>query len=221
MKQTENYFGLILGPSGSGKGYTIAAILEEYSASSTFVTGDWCRNHQEELASAGALVGDDLITAAGVEAYGQFKKLHKTNPFNFFIDAPRSLEQAKAFCDYFMRWGASSLGEIVTLHIHAEPKICRDRIEHRAELQGRPDDAKPKVIRRRLGYYYGVETPGSTDDSFSYINQGGVVNDVVPWLKENTNYHLIDGNLPLEDIRNIVKLCVLPQLFSEKSKSCC
>lgn len=204
-------FGFIVGPSGVGKGYGVFSILEEYFNSEAFVSGDWCRNHKKELSTAGDLVADDLIVAAGVEHYQAKKDEHGSNLFHFFLDAPRSLEQAKTFCELYLKWGASTYADIVTLHIHAKPKTCHDRIQERAKRQGREDDAKEDVVRKRLSIYFGNEVE-VVSENLVFSKKGGVLNEVVPWLKKHTSYHHIDGDVSLEDIRNEVRLCLIPQL---------
>lgn len=205
--------GFVVGPSGVGKEYGVMSILREYWKARAFVSGDWCRSHQQELSHAGCLVADNLILNASFEEFERLLGSPGEDSFAFYFDAPRSLEQAKEFGQYFLSKGLRSLADIDTLHIHAESKISRDRILHRATLQGRLDDASLKVIRRRHGYYYGKESDRSTDENPVYIGEGGVLHDVVPWLKENTRYHFIDGNNDLESVRDDVRFRVLPNLL--------
>lgn len=190
-------------------------VLEEHLAVETFVSGDWCRDHQSEIAKSGGLAPDELIQEAAMSSYVSYLMKHQESPFCFFVDAPRTLEQAKFFCAEFMNHGAKSLSDIITIHIDAEPETCRNRIIDRATRQNRDDDKKASTIRKRLGYYFGDEKPGGTDDSYEYQGTGGVRNSVAPWLEKNTHYYRIDGELDLEDIRNKVRLCLIPEVFGE------
>lgn len=207
-------YGLIIGPSGVGKGYGVSGVLKEHAPVETFVTGDFCRDQAVKQASSGILVNDDVIQKAAIAAYAEHLRSAKHNAgFCFLIDAPRTIEQAQFFYEWFIESGAKP-DSIITLHIDAQPDVCRQRIIDRATRQGRADDKNPSVIRRRLGVYFGQETPDSTDESYNYVGSGGVRHTIAPWLEANTRYHKIDGNLPLEDIRDSVRLCVLPSIFS-------
>jgi adenylate kinase family enzyme len=184
-------------------------VLEEHLAVETFVTGDWCRDHQAEIAKSGTLAPDELCS------YVSHLMKHGESPFCFFVDAPRTLEQAQFFCAEFQTSGATGLSDIITIHIDAEPETCQKRIIDRATRQNRDDDKKAATIRKRLGYYFGIEKPGGTDDFYEYQGVGGVQNAVAPWLKEHTHYYRIDGDLDLEDIRDKVRLCLIPEVFGE------
>ncbi len=211
-------FTLICGPSGVGKDYGLVRPLAEYYPLSAFTSGDWCREHAEEHARGGILVDDDLILKATFSRWEAIKKERHGATFNFALDAVRTLDQGKGFVDWAMKKGAKKVN---TLHIHAGPEVCRDRIASRATQQSRLDDAKPSVIRKRLGTYFGVESPDSTDESYSYIGEGGILHEVVPWLKTNTEYHFIDAEMSMEDVRNYTRLCLGPALFNAVACGAC
>lgn len=205
--------GIIIGPSGVGKGYGLGQVLEEYFNTKIFVTGDWCRRHRAHMADKAALIPDDEITAA---AFGEFDEVRLerggSHDFSYFIDAPRTLPQVK---DIMQRFQALNSGDdVVCLHIHARPEKCIERMIERLQRHGRVDDAKWETIRTRLGIYFGEEAPDFSQDNPRYLPTGGILNEVVPWVSKNLRYFPIDANGCLEELRGEVRWKIAPQIFS-------
>jgi adenylate kinase family enzyme len=186
------YFGFIAGPSGVGKHYGVGQPLQEYYGARIFVTGDWCRDHQNGHAKEGSLAPDEPLIEAIVQDYEQHHQ-----PEKFLIDAPRNITQVLRLIGLFKQWDPEA--KIVTAHITAERHFCETRIRHRAKQQGRLDDAKDDVVNRRLDVYF---------------KQGGISETVIPVLKQHTQYELIDGNSTLETIREMVREQHGPALFN-------
>lgn len=184
------YFGFIAGPSGVGKGFGVGEVLHEYFGARIFVTGEWCREHENGHAVGGTLAPDDRL----IEAIAQDYEQHQ--PMKFLIDAPRTLAQAQRLMGLFRKWDPDAA--IVTAHITADRHSCKTRIHHRATQQGRLDDAKPEIIKRRLDVYF---------------EEGGISKTVIPYLQEYTRYERIDGSLTLEIIRQMVREQHGPALF--------
>ena len=183
--------------------------MEEYGPVRIFTTGEWCRKHKAELASAGGLDAVKLVIEAGTGFYKQSDEERGEHPMVFVYDSVRGLEEAQELIQFALDQGISP-EEICTIHLKASLETCLERLEERLERQGRDDDAKPDVVRKRLRVYFGEETPESTDEVYDHTGVGGVLNGIAPYLAKHTNYHEIDGDLPLEDIRNSVRLCLLP-----------
>jgi adenylate kinase family enzyme len=181
--------GLILGASGSGKGFCVGSIFNEYHGVHVFVTGDWCREHAAEHASHGVLVDDDLINRT-VETH--FKS--HADPF-YVIDAPRSVPQATFFLEMFRRRYPE--GRIVVFHVQTSHDQSFALIRHRAERQGREDDAKPEAVEKRLS---------------TYFKKGGVLHTVIPFLKDRVDHFVPithNGfNDPLNATDEVIDSCV-------------
>ena len=185
--------GFIAGPSGVGKDYGVGRVLSEYYGVRTFITGDWCREHEAELANDGHLAADEVIQRAVFADFSKHKDWH------YLIDAPRSVSQVCAFLEMFRQ--ANVEAEVHTFHLDGSWESCEARLVDRATRQHRLDDAKPEVIERRLG---------------TYFNKGGIRDTVIPLLRELTVYHPLDGNIDLEQVRKEVRLHLGPHVFGYK-----
>lgn len=174
--------GLIIGPSGVGKNYGLGQPLKEYWGAELFVSGDWCREHQAQIAASGALVTDEKILAACQEHYE-----HVSRPDLFFFDCPRTVHQVKSLLGWFQAIGTD---EVIVFHMHAEWSECENRIRDRAIRQNRHDDACPDAIKRRLTTYFG---------------KNGILETVIPFVTDNCNAIVqIDANPDLEIVRREV-----------------
>jgi adenylate kinase family enzyme len=182
-------FGFIAGPSGIGKGYGIGRVIKATHDAIVFVTGDWCRENAEKHANSGTLVNDDLIFQAIVDDFNKSDK-------HYFIDAPRTAEQAHRFISMFRE--KDSDAEIHTIHIDGKKETCEERLKDRAIREGRNDDSEDRVIAKRLGYYY---------------KEGGIADTVIPVLKEHTIYHHIDGDKDLDVVRQHVGNNICSRIF--------
>lgn len=190
---TKIIYGFIAGPSGVGKDYGVGRVLSEYYGVHTFITGDWCREHEAELANDGHLAADEVIQRAVFADFSKHKDWH------YLIDAPRSTSQVCVFLEMFHR--ANAQAEIHTFHLDGLWESCEARLVDRATRQNRLDDAKPEVIERRLG---------------NYFKEGGIRDTVIPLLKKMTVYHHIDGNTDLEQVRKEVRTCLGSEVFGHK-----
>lgn len=187
--------------------------MEEYGPVVIFTTGGWCRKHKAELASAGGLGAVKLVIKAGTDLYRQSDEERGEHPMVFVYDSVRGLEEAQELIQFALDQGIAA-EEIYTIHLKASLETCLERLDERLERQGREDDAKPDVVRKRLRVYFGEETPESTDEKYDYTGKGGVLNDIAPYLKGHTNYHEVDGDRDLEEIRSIVRLCLIPAVMT-------
>jgi len=183
-------YGFIAGPSGIGKGYAVGSVIQEYRGARVFVTGDWCRENAERNASSGVLV-DDLLIFHAIE--NDFSREYFRH---YFIDAPRSVLQVKQIIDMYR--SRIPEVEIHTIHIEGSHGCCHSRLADRARRQSRNDDLDHSIIQRRLD---------------AYFRKGGIQDSVVPILREQTNYHIINGDDDLESIRNIVREELCPRIF--------
>jgi adenylate kinase family enzyme len=152
--------GLIVGPSGSGKGYCVGKIFTRFHHVKVFVTGDWCRTHLPTLAAQGVLVDDNVLNST-VDADFTAHADHY-----YVVDAPRSVPQAAFFLEMFRR--RFPKGKVVTFHVDATHDQSFAMIKHRAIREERLDDAEPQAVEKRLRAYFGP---------------GGIQERVVPYLR--------------------------------------
>jgi adenylate kinase len=152
---------VLFGPPGAGKG-TQAKMLAELLKVPHISTGDMFRYHiknQTELGKTaksysdqGALVPDS-VTIAMVR-----DRLGKDDVRNgFLLDGfPRSVPQAQSL-DTILKERGLKLGHIVNIAVTDDE--IRARLAKRAAIEGRADDADPKVIQNRIDTYKSQSEP--------------------------------------------------------------
>jgi adenylate kinase len=152
---------VLLGPPGSGKGTQGPAIAERLRVP-YMSTGDVLRDevaegtelgrHVGSLMERGDLVPDDVMLAvvvAGLTHHGT------TTVDGYVLDGfPRTLAQAEMAEAPDSALAPPEVAVLITL----TPDVVHERLELRAE-EGRPDDADPAVIDRRLEVYAAESGP--------------------------------------------------------------
>lgn len=145
---------LIMGPQGVGKGTQAAKLAEHYSIPA-ISTGDIFRfnlkNMTELGKEAGAfiekgeLVPDELTNRIVEDRLGQDDAAQ-----GWILDGfPRNASQVTALDAMLEKLGVS-LDAVVALD--ADRSVLMDRMEKRAQIEGRSDDT-PEVIAKRLDVY--------------------------------------------------------------------
>jgi adenylate kinase len=147
--------GIIFGPPGSGKG-TQAARIEDAFRLKHLSTGQILRAevaHGSEIGkevarkmAAGDLVPDDLIVSI------VRKRLPEAEAGRgVLLDGfPRTLEQARALGEMLASEG-HQVDFVIALEVPEEALV--DRILHRAEVEGRPDDTREAIEERMREYH--------------------------------------------------------------------
>lgn len=174
---------ILFGPPGAGKGTQSAFLVEHYKLVH-LSTGDIFRANIKgdtelgQLAKSymdqGKLVPDD-VTIRMLES--EVNKHPQAMGF-IFDGFPRTTAQAQAL-DVFLESKGQSIASMCALEVpEAELKT---RLLARAETSGRPDDANPEVIQKRIdvynhetapvadhyraaGKYQGIDGVGSIED---------------------------------------------------------
>jgi len=151
---------VLLGAPGSGKG-TQGVRLAEYLRVPHVSSGELLRKHVDgdaalgrEVAgyvARGELVPDDLVLRVVGEAVGAAR-----NTGGYVLDGyPRSLNQAEKAYEL-----AASSGDTAdaVIYLAVPDDVARQRLVRRA-VEGRPDDADPEVIERRLRVFHEQTEP--------------------------------------------------------------
>ena len=179
------YF-LLFGPPGAGKGTQAGAMVEKYNLRH-LSTGELLRAEiaagtplglqAKALIDKGNLVPDEVVEGM-IEA--QFRTAEGID--GFLLDGfPRTVAQAEALGEMLSRRGESLTG-VVSIMIPDE--MIFDRIRHRAEIEGRADDASDEIVRNRIETYH-----AKTEPLIGYYSARG-------------EYHEIDGTGTIPEVRD-------------------
>jgi len=166
---------ILFGPPGAGKG-TQAVKLRDLLSIPHISTGDMFRYHMKNetelgktakaYTSKGQLVPDDITIA--------MVKDRLTNDdvkSGFLLDGfPRSIPQAEAL-DRMLKGINVKLSFVINIQVADED--IRERLAKRATIEGRADDADPKVIQNRIDTYKNQSEPCLT-----YYRPQGIVRDI-------------------------------------------
>lgn len=179
---------ILFGPPGAGKGTQSAFLVEQYGLVH-LSTGDIFRANikggtelgqlAQSYMNQGQLVPDD-VTIRMLES--EVDKHPEAKGF-IFDGFPRTTAQAEAL-DVFLNGRDTPVSCMLALDV-AEEEL-KKRLLARAETSGRPDDADPAVIQKRIdvynaetapvadhykgqGKYSGIEGLGSIEDIFGRL----------------------------------------------------
>ena len=168
------YF-ILFGPPGAGKGTQASAMVEKYNLHH-ISTGALLRKEiaagtelglkAKSLIDAGALVPDEIVEGM-IES--EFKTVKGVN--GFLLDGfPRTTEQAEVL-DQMLAKTSESVTAVVSIMIPDE--MIKERIRHRATIEGRADDAKEETINNRILTYH-----EKTEPLVDYYTKAGKYNEI-------------------------------------------
>ena len=152
---------ILFGPPGAGKGTHAGAISEKYNLRH-ISTGELLRAEiaagtelgmqAKSLIDAGSFVPDSVVEGMIVSAFDTVKGVD-----GFLLDGfPRNLSQARDLDEILAERG-EEVTAVVSLMI--DDDIIRQRIAHRAAIEGRADDASEATITNRINTYHAQTEP--------------------------------------------------------------
>lgn len=175
---------VLFGPPGAGKGTQSQKLIDQYQLIH-LSTGDLLRGEitqgtelgieAKKLMDQGMLVPDEVVIGMISNKLDANKEAR-----GFIFDGfPRTVAQAEALDDLL-----ASKGESISRMIALE--VDDDELEHRLLLRGkdsgRPDDANPEVIRKRIHEYNSKTAPVAqfykAQNKFKSINGIGGIDEI-------------------------------------------
>lgn len=180
---------ILFGPPGAGKGTHAGAIAEKYNLKhistgellrAEIAAGSKLGMEAKTLIDAGSLVPDSVVEGMIENAFNTLKGVD-----GFLLDGfPRNLSQAKDL-DAILAKRGEKVTAVISLMI--DDDVIRQRIAHRAAIEGRADDASDAVITNRIKTYHAQTEP------------------LIEFYKNAGKYYECDGNKgTIEDNRNRV-----------------
>ena len=179
-----NYY-ILFGPPGAGKGTQASAMVEKYNLCH-ISTGALLRKEiaagselglkAKSLIDAGQLVPDEVVEGMIENEFNTVKGVS-----GFLLDGfPRTIAQAEAL-DKMLDARGEGVTSVVSIMIPDE--MIKERIQHRAAIEGRADDASEETINTRIRTYHEKTEP------------------LVDFYSKAGKYVEIDGTGTIEEVR--------------------
>jgi len=176
---------ILFGPPGAGKGTQATAMVEKYNLChlstgallrKEIADGTELGKKAKSLIDAGNLVPDEVVEGM-IE--NQFATV--TGVDGFLLDGfPRTLAQAEAL-DNILAKRDTEVTSVISIMIPDE--MIRERIKHRAAIEGRADDASDETITNRIKTYHDKTEP------------------LIDFYKKANKYVEIDGTGTIDEVR--------------------
>jgi adenylate kinase len=175
---------VLFGPPGAGKGTQSQKLIEKYGLIH-LSTGDLLRNEiaqgttlgleAKKLMDEGVLVPDEVVI-------GMISNKLDANPEakGFIFDGfPRTVAQATAL-DNLLEEKSTGISGMIALVV--DDQELETRLLLRGKDSGRPDDANPEIIRKRIAEYNTKTAPVAEfykgQNKFKSINGIGSIDEI-------------------------------------------
>ncbi len=176
---------ILFGPPGAGKGTQASAMVEKYNLHH-ISTGALLRKEiaagtplgvqAHELIEKGCLVPDEVVEGMIESEFNTVKGVA-----GFLLDGyPRTVSQAESLERLLGKKGEGVTG-VVSIMIPDE--MIFERIRHRAEIEGRADDASDEIVANRIATYHEKTEP------------------LVKFYKDKGSYREVNGTGTIEEVR--------------------
>ncbi len=175
---------VLFGPPGAGKGTQSEKLIQKYGLVH-LSTGDILRGEinqgtslgleAKKLMDQGVLVPDDVVIGMISNKLDSNKDAK-----GFIFDGfPRTVAQAEALDDLLKSKSTAISGMIALV---ADTDELEKRLLNRGKDSGRPDDANPEIIRKRIAEYNSKTAPVANyyqeQNKFTSINGIGSIEDI-------------------------------------------
>lgn len=175
---------VLFGPPGAGKGTQSQRLIEKYQLIH-LSTGDLLRSEISQGTALGLeakklMDQGQLVPDAVVIGMIQNKLEENTQAKGFIFDGfPRTVAQAEAL-DTLLESRNEAIAGMIALEVSEEE--LEKRLLLRGKASGRPDDANPEIIRKRINEYKSKTTPVANyykgQNKLTNINGIGSIEDI-------------------------------------------
>lgn len=175
---------VLFGPPGAGKGTQSEKLIAKYQLIH-LSTGDIFRANIKGATELGMLAKSFMDKGQLVPDEVTIRMLESEvnkypNAKGFIFDGfPRTIAQAQAL-DIFLSKRGQSLSAVLSLEVKEDE--LRQRLAERAKSSGRPDDANPEVIQKRIDVYKNETLPlkdhFTAQGKYKGINGIGEINEI-------------------------------------------
>ena len=185
------YF-ILFGPPGAGKGTQASSMVDRFNLRH-LSTGDLLRKEiaaksdlglkAKAVIDAGGLVSDEIVEGMIENEFRTVKDVA-----GFLLDGfPRTMAQAEALDQMLAKTG-ETVTSVISIMIPDD--MIKERIAHRAAIEGRADDAKEETINNRICTYH-----EKTEPLIAYYRKAG-------------KYNEINGIGTIEEVRDRIFACM-------------
>jgi adenylate kinase len=175
---------VLFGPPGAGKGTQSQKLIDKYHLVH-LSTGDILRNEisngtqlgleAKKLMDQGILVPDEVV----IGMISNKLDANKDAKGFIFDGFPRTVAQAEAL-DELLKSKNTAISGMVALEVNDQE--LEVRLLNRGKESGRPDDANPEIIRKRINEYNTKTAPVAnfykSQGKFVSINGIGSIDDI-------------------------------------------
>ena len=178
------YF-VLFGPPGAGKGTQAGAMVERYNlchlSTGEILRAEIAAGTSLGLQAKSIIEAGNLVPDSVVEGMIEAKFRDTKGVDGFLLDGfPRTIAQAEAL-DAMLAKNSESLTGCISIMI--PDALIHQRIAHRANIEGRADDARPEVVENRIATYH-----SKTEPLISFYRSAG-------------KYFEIDGTGTIDEVR--------------------